>query len=127
MILLGEVGDLQSLVIPSLRRGFSTVARFRVTNASFNAEGIDVYLTDPGDSIDDRGPNVLNLPFDEATAVGTQAPAELEVTVTRTGEKTPLAGPSPLALNVNDVVELIVLDTADPNVSELLIYSNVNP
>ncbi len=127
VILLGEVGDLQSLVLPSLRRGFTSAAQIRATNASFNAQSVDIYLTAPGDAIDDRLPNIRALEFDRATGVGQQAAQELEVTVTLNGETTPIVGPLPLTLSLNDIVELVVLDTADPNVADLLIFSNVNP
>ena len=125
--LLGEPGSLQTVTLSSQRRGFSTVARFRLTNASVNAQAIDVYFTDPGESIDDRNPNLVSLPFAGVTPVTQQLAQDFEITVTANGEKTPLVGPVPLTLATEDVVEMIVLDTADPNVAALTIFSNVNP
>lgn len=125
-VVLGEVGDVDAIQLPSQRRGVSSVAQFRLTNASFNGQRIDLYFTEPGGTIDDRPPNILGLPFGEATAVGPQLAQEFEVTVTRNTEKTPLAGPTPLTLSLNNVVEIVVLDTADPNVVDLLIFDNLN-
>lgn len=127
IVLLGEAGNLGALALGSDRRGFSTVARYRVTNASFNAEDIDVYFNTPGESIDNRPPNIFALGFSAATDMVPQFGEDFELIITRRGEKTPLAGPEPITFNVNDVIEIVVLDSADPNVSELLIFNNNAP
>ena len=127
VILLGEVGNLGGLALGSDRRGFSTVARYRVTNGNFNGQDIDIYFNIPGESIDNRPPNVFALGFAQATDVSNQFGEEFELIVTRRGEKTPLAGPLPITFEVNEVIEIIVLDTADPNVSDVLIFNNNAP
>lgn len=87
VVLLGEAGNLGALASGSDRRGFSNVARYRVTNASFNAEDIDVYFNVPGESIDTRVPNVFNLGFSAATDLLPLFGENFELIITRRGER----------------------------------------
>jgi hypothetical protein len=127
VVIAGEVGDLQTIQLGSDRRGFSTLGRYRLTNASFNSQDIDFYFLEPGTTVDDRLPNIFGLEFADATNVAPQIARDFDLVVTTSGEKTILAGPEALTLNANDMVEIILLDTVDPNVAELLIFSNTNP
>ena len=126
-IVLGEPTDLRALVLPSLRRGIATVSQYRLTNASFNTPTVDLYFADPGENIEDIFPSVRGLPFALSTGVTPQFAQEFEVYLTVEGEKTVLAGPVSITFETDDVVELVLLDTADPNVAELLVFSNLDP
>lgn len=126
-ILLGEPTNPGILYLASDRRGFSTVSRYRITNASFNAQTVDIYFVDPGDTIDERFPNIFAIGFGGATDFGLQIAQQFDLFVTRSGEQTILAGPEPVTLEVGKVTEIVLLDTADPNQSDLLIFDNQTP
>ena len=126
-VLLGAVGDLRAVSVTSERRGLSTVGLLRMTNASTNADAVDVYLTDPGIGVADQLPSVIGLPVGAFSGLIGQAPGTYDLTVTLTGEDTVAAGPVSVTLNANDVLEAIVLDTADPNLGSILVFSNTNP
>ena len=126
-VLLGEVGDLRAVSVNSERRGLSTVGLLRVTNASSNGGAIDVYVTEPGAGVVNSSPSVIGLPVGSFSGVIAELPDSYDLTMTVTEQKTIVAGPVPVALSANDVIEAIVLDTADPNTSSIFTFSNVNP
>lgn len=126
-VLLGEAGNLAILNLASERRGFSTVSRYRFINASANAEAVDLYFVNTGDAIDDRLPNVFGVGLGGATDVSLQIAQEFDLYVTTSATQTVLAGPETVTLDVNQVTEFVLLDTADPNQSELLIFNNAGP
>lgn len=125
IVVQGEAGSLSTLQLPSVRRGLSTVSRLQFTNASFNATSVDYYSTDPGVSVDDALPSLVDVSFGLSTGILSQFPKDAEITVTANGDKTPLAGPVAVSFATGEVTEIVLLDTADPNASELLIFSNL--
>ena len=125
-VLVDNAGELATVRLASIRRGFSTVAQLRIINAVSDSTAIDIYIVPPGTDIGERFPNVFGVSTG-FTSASSQIAADYEIIVTPNGEKTPLAGPVPLTLATGDITEVIVLDTADPNVSDLLIFSNINP
>jgi hypothetical protein len=82
-------------------------------------------LLHEGETLADSNPDSANIPFKFVSGLIELEDDNYEVTVTAAGAKTVLAGPVPLNLAVGDVVELVILDTADPNTAQILIYSNV--
>ena len=127
VVLLGAVGDLQVLNVVSPRRGLATVAQFRVTHASNNADAIDVYFTETGMGADGQLPSIIGQPFGQASNVGRVVPGTFDLIITATGSTDPIVGPTPVTLDTDDLLEIVVLDTADPNVIDAIIFSNINP
>ena len=127
VVFLGAAGSLDTLTVSSERRGLSTVGLYRITNATVNGDAVDVYFTEPGGSIENRLANIVALPFSIASGVAALAPGNYDLTITKTGETVPLAPTTQVTLAAEDIVEVVILDTVDPNVSELLIFSNINP
>lgn len=127
VVVAGELGSEGTLQLPSDRRGIDTVGRYRFTHASFNAQSVDLYFLDAGETVDTRPPNLFLVPFGSDSGVSAQFVQTFDVVVTPNGEDTIIAGPVSVAFDTNDVVEIILLDTVDPNVGELLIFSNIVP
>lgn len=127
LVLLGPVGDLRAAAALSERRGLSTVGQLRVTHASNNSGALDVYLTEPGSGIADGLPSIIGLPFGQISGIVRQLPNTYDLTVTLNEEETPLAGPLTVTLDSDDFLEVVILDTADPNVVDFLTFSNVTP
>ncbi|MDH4106793.1 MAG: DUF4397 domain-containing protein [Gammaproteobacteria bacterium] len=125
-LLLGEPGNYGVTVLPDIRRGYSTSARIRFNHGSLNVDGpIDVYLAEPGRPLTEVLPQTNFLPFSVSSGYREVQAGDYELTVTRAGNRdTVLAGPEPVALQIGDVVDVVVLDTADPNVSDILVLAN---
>ena len=126
IILSGPPDGLVTIQLESPRRGFSTSTQFRLVSTTTNVDVLDLYLLEPGTDINTVFPTIFGVTrgFNRIT---TTAPGELELTITRLGEKTPLATPEIISLNTNDFVEIILLDDVDPNAVRTLVYSNINP
>lgn len=127
IVLLGAVGELQALNVVSPRRGLATVAQFRVTHASNNAGAVDVYFTEIGEDAEGQLPSIIGLPFGQASAVGRVVPGTFDLIITANGSTTPIVGPTQVTMNTEDLLEIIVFDTADPNVIDATVFSNINP
>ena len=125
LILQGEVGDIGPTLVTSLRRSLATEALIRFSNASFNAQAIDIYLTTDGALPEDTLPIVSALPFSLATGFERPAAGDYELTITPSGESTILASPLAIQLVVGDVVEFVILDAADPSIVSILEFTNV--
>ena len=126
IVFAGEAGSEATIPLASIRRGFATAARLQLVNALTSVAPVDIYLVPPGTDINEVGANFFGVPFG-FTSLTDRAAGDYELYVTPNGEKTPLVGPTPVTLANEDVVAAIVLDTVDPNVADLLIFSNVNP
>jgi len=123
-LLVGPPGDLAVISTTSARRPFSTNPRFALTHAAANFDNVDVYLLPAGNSVADSNPTSPNVPFGFASGMGSVAADSYELSVTLPGEKTVVAGPLALELAAGDVVETVILDSADPNAAQILTYSN---
>jgi len=128
VVLAGEPGELQTIGLPSVRRGFSNLGRLRLINTITTNELVDIYVLPPGTDVSDSEvlPSLVQvtLGFESLTA---QLPGDYELTVTPHESRTPLVGPTLVSLPTDEVVEVILLDTIDPNTAELLIFSNTTP
>ncbi len=123
VVLTGQPGALGFFSLPDNGRPVETSPLVRISNLSFNTDILDVYVAEPGTPIDDvilpRFPLLLTASTSnfQSVSAGTQ-----ELTVTLRGEKTPIAAPVVLDLANGDVVDLVIVDTVDPAVVELLVF-----
>ena len=125
IVLQGEPGNLSTVRLASIRRPVSTAAQIRFTNSSFNLQEVDVYLAAEGSVIGEIIPSVRALPFGLTSDFRERAGAIYELTITTTGEQTVVAGPLTLDLATGTVVEILIMDTADPAVGEILEFTNL--
>ncbi len=102
------------------RRPVSTYAKLRVFNSVSNFEGLDLYLVDADEPIDDAIPR-QGLGYPSLGNTLTLAADSYDLYVTEVGEKTVVAGPERLDLALGDSVEVLLLDTADPATAEIVI------
>ena len=77
-----------------------------------------------GSSIDDNNPTSPFIPFGAATGLVPFIAGDYEITVAVAGEKTVLAGPQALGIANRDVIEVFVIETADPNAVAIEIVRN---
>lgn len=125
-VFVGDTGEEATIPLASIRRGYATASRLRLINALTNTSPVDIYLVESGTDINDVGANFFGVGFGFTTLTD-RAADDYELIVTANGEKTPIAGPTALTLANDDVVEVVILDTVDPNTAGFLIFSNVNP
>lgn len=120
--LAGEPGDLAMVTLTDDRRPVTDVAKLRMTFLSQSIEEADFWLLKAGTDIADSAPNFPN--FDAQTSSGylTLAADKYELTVTFGDDDTVAVGPVPVNLVAGDIVELAVIDTADPNVLDVVTY-----
>lgn len=125
IFLWGAPGDLKTRSLPQNARPVSTWPTVRLTSFATNIESLDIYEIDEGTVIDDLFfPNFLGLPPGETTSFFPAKSGIVEYVVTLRGDKTPIAPPLELDLAAGDIIDIIILDTADPTVVEMQIFDS---
>lgn len=124
MILVGAPGSLGAIALLDNRRAEESIGKWRLVHAAINAGEVDVYITPPGNDITDLFPNVVQVTSLGATVYFRVAAGNYEIQITPTAEKTVIAGPYAVDFVADGIAELILLDTADPNVFTLTDWSN---
>ncbi len=108
-------------VIPD-RRSLQTQAKLSTLNASNNFDALAIYALAPDESLEDAVPVQAAARLDPQAAAGLEA-GSYELYVTEFGQDTILAGPYAVDVSIGDVVDMIVLDTVDPAVLDVLFLS----
>lgn len=96
------------------RRSVSTFARFSVFHAAADQEILDVYAVDADQPITEVLPRFRIGYGNLSTTLPLQA-GSFDLYATEPATKTIVAGPARLVVADGDVVETLLLDTADPN------------
>ena len=107
-------------------RPLETFPVIRIINLAINMNLVNVYIQDPGTSLDD-----VILPTIPILATGGDsgffgiAERPQELTITAVGDTTPIAAPIDLDLATGEVADIIILDTVDPDVLEVVIFDRL--
>jgi hypothetical protein len=104
------------------RRPVTGFGKVRLSQLSSAFEQVDVYVLKAGTNVDDASPNLPRLATGNSSGYMHLEPGDYRLTVTKTGEKTVLAGPLAISVASGDIVESAVLDTADPNLLSVVVY-----
>jgi hypothetical protein len=124
VFLVGTPAEPDIIAIQDNPRPIETTGRIRLVNLADNSDLFDVYIHGAGDLLPDVIPSFVNLPFRSTTSYLNRNADSYEITITEAGEKVAIAPPLSLDLALGDVIDLAILDTADPNVFDLVIYGN---
>ncbi|MDH4072583.1 MAG: DUF4397 domain-containing protein [Gammaproteobacteria bacterium] len=109
-------------------RPVSTFPLLRVTDFADNVDTIDIYEREAGTVIDDTVfPAFGRVTVGLTSGYFATREGMRELTVTAQGEKTPIATPLVLDLVDGQIVDLIIVDTADPAVLEIRVLESVTP
>jgi len=104
------------------RRSIDTAAKLLYFPSSNNFELTDLYIVEAGTSIDDQFParagSISNFPGPSIDL----APGNYDVYITEFLDKVILAGPFPLNVALGDVVDMVVYDTDDTSVLDIVVY-----
>ncbi|MGI9232207.1 MAG: DUF4397 domain-containing protein [Woeseiaceae bacterium] len=122
-VAVGEAGEVSSIPFAPDLRSVETGAKISLYNSSINFSSVDVYAVEPGTDIDATLPIFNGLTAGFAVPPGTLPAGSFELFVTENGETTVLAGPYTIDGTAGDVIDLIVLDTVDPAVLDVLFLS----
>lgn len=123
LIAVGEAGEVNSIpFIPDLR-SVETGLKIAMFNSSINFGFVDIYTVEPGTGIDTALPIFRDLTTGFASNPVLLPSGTYDLIVAEAGEKTVLAGPYTIAGSAGDVIDLIVLDTVDPAVLDVLFLS----
>jgi hypothetical protein len=115
--------DSQSLFaveyIPD-RHAEETIAKFTFMNAASNHLIVDAYLVEGELDITDLIPRLFNVDFGTLPVPVRLDAGSYDLYVTTAGEKTILAGPTPVDAALGDIIDVMVLDTVDPATAQVL-------
>lgn len=120
--LVGPESDPDVIDLVDDRRPVVGTSKVRIVQLAENFDGIDLYLRPAGTDINDVNPTFPNVASPLSTGYSRLAPGDYELTVTETGEKTPLAPVLELDLPAGDIAEVAILDTVDPAAVSTLRY-----
>ena len=128
-ILLGGVPDLLSYkILRDDARPLVTYPVVRITSMAVNYESTDLYILEPGTPLDDEAlPSIVNVipGFDTGFLPFLSGPRELTVTVN--GEKTPIGASLVVDTAVGDILDIVILDTAEPATLEIRVFDSNQP
>lgn len=120
LILVGPAADPEIVNLTSIRRPFSVSARLGLVNLVSGQEAVDVYILPAGTAVGEDTAPAAQLLFKGTSGVAAFEAQDYEITVTELADRDAvLAGPEPLTLNDGDVLSVLILETADPNVATL--------
>lgn len=112
--------DLARIILVDNRRSIETHAKLRFIHAALNIQIMDLYLVLPGTDITDRNPLISDLTYGFSSAFAPTVAGTYDLILTLPDDKTPLAMLPAVVLVDGDVVELILVDTLDPLVPDVL-------
>lgn len=119
----GVAGALGVTALIPNRLSESTRVRLLPFQASNNFALLDIYAVPAGESIDDNSPVRIGLARTEISAASGLTSGSYDIYVTEFAQKVVLAGPYPIDVVIGDVVEMIIVDTDDPGVLDVLFLS----
>jgi len=119
----GMAGSLASVTsVPDIAP-VETHAKLLPFQASNNFPFLDLYLVAPDVIIDDVLPIRRALGSGEISPPAALAAGTYDLYVTETTEKVVIAGPYRITVAIGDVVDLLIVDTVDPAVLDVLFLS----
>ncbi len=126
LILFDDATDAtpESFFYVSDRRSVSTYAKASLFHAAANQDTVNIYVLPPGETPTDNLPR-FGIQYSGISAQTPVTPGSYDLFATETDSKTPLAGPTRLDLAAGDVVEILLLDTVDPDNAAFSIVSIV--
>lgn len=123
--LMGTATDLAVVELIDDTRPLDDVAKLRFVQASTDQAVVDIYMVESGNDIADLPPRFVLLPFQANTSYTGFEAKDYDIYVTEPAAKDVLAGPFPFTGSIGDVVHFAIVDTADPNVLEIVKYDHL--
>lgn len=112
VLAIGPLAAIEPLVATDDFRRVATEAKVRVMHASPTAQDVDVYITAPGEAIDDATPVLPGLAFGDNTGFLSLDAGDYDVTITPAGSKAPALGPLTISVAPGGLYTAIARDPA---------------
>ena len=119
IVAIGSGGTYNRLTYISDRAPVETAVKINTFHASDNYGFLALYAVDPGETIEDAFPFRAGLARAIPTAPATLAAGMYDIYVTENGQTDILAGPLQIDVQLGDVLDIVIFDTADPAVMEI--------
>ena len=123
--LVGVAPDLAIIELIDDIRPLDDVVKLRFVQASTDQPLVDIYMVESGNDITELPPRYFVLPFQADTGYDDFEAKDYDIYVTEPANKNVLAGPFPFTASIGDVVHFAIVDTADPNVVEIVEYDHL--
>ena len=123
LIANGVAGALGVTVLTPDRVPESTRVKLVSYQASNNFNFLDIYAVPAGESVADNFPVRFGLAPTEISPASGLASGSYDIYVTELVEKVILAGPYRIDVVIGDVVEIVIMDTEDPGMLDVLFLS----
>jgi hypothetical protein len=92
----------------------STYAKATLFHGAQNHDALNIYVLPPGETPTDNSPR-FGIQYSGLSSPTAVTPGSYDLFATEPDSKTPLAGPTRLDIAAGDVVEILLLDTVDPD------------
>ena len=120
-VALGPIGDFTTDVIILDRRTIDSAVKTLLYQTSINYAFLSIYAVDAGTTIDDKVPFLAGLATGVEGSLQRMAPGSYDIYVTQLAETEILAGPVRIDVVHGDVVDMIIVDTVNPAVLEIML------
>jgi hypothetical protein len=123
VVFYGATDEWATRILLDNSRPISTEPQIRISNFSANVDVVDVYDIPTGTAPEDAVlPRFFNLQSGSATNFSFAFLESRDLVVTLPGETEPIAAPLTIDLVGGQIAEIMIVDTVDPAVLELVIY-----
>lgn len=123
LVASGAAGEFSGTALIPDRRPVETHAKLLPFQVSNNFDFVDVYAVAADTSVDDANPVQFGLSPRLLTATVPLAAGSYDIYITESLEKVVLAGPYRIDVALGDIVDMIIVDTVDPAVLDILFLS----
>ncbi|MEL6868545.1 MAG: DUF4397 domain-containing protein [Pseudomonadota bacterium] len=131
IVLFGDQAD-ETLALARtevVRQPVFDAARLGIFNTVLDVDRIEFYLLREDDVLEETNPILISPAFDGSRVLtSTVISADnYRIVVTNNADDSILAGPIDLPLQAGDIRQVVLADTLDPNVVEVLVIDPLNP
>lgn len=110
VIALNTLELIEPLVVTADNRSVATEAKLRIIHGSPTAQNVDIYLVEPGASLDGATPALTDVAFKADTDFLSIAEGSYDVVVTPTGSTDAAIGPATITLTAGGIFTAIAVD-----------------
>ena len=121
-IALGQSGGFGTDPILLDRRSIDSTVKILLYQASINYGFLNIYAVEPDTTIEGKIPFFAGLATAAENSSAGLPPGSYDLYVTQFGETEILAGPERIDVVFGDVVDMVIFDTVDPALLEIVLF-----
>lgn len=120
-IAYGDANAFRAFSFPPDRASITEYARMRLFHAASDNPTVDLYLKAADEPLEEGDlPRIVAILYSFPTGIASFVAGSYDLYVTRRGNKEVVGGPVRIDVANGDVLDFVLLDTADPNVLDIL-------